>query len=170
MSGRHRGETCVNGWKSLNLCKEQQQQRLLTHHHILAYAVHVGLVPGGQGVDGHKVGLELAVWVGEHSLQPGDELCGAALVGAQEQPLLVVVVGVDVVPDHRRSPEDLGHLFYGLHGDVFGYNFGTWRSETSSVSYITWFFLATLGLQPIVNNSLLTFGPLWKGPIRETGK
>lgn len=79
---------------------------ILTHDHVLAHPIHIRLVPGGQGVDCDKVGLKLAVRVGEDSLQPGDELCGATLVWTQEKPLLVIIIGVDVVPDHRGSSED----------------------------------------------------------------
>lgn len=76
---------------------------ILTHYHILAYPIHIRLIPGGQGVDRHKVGLKLAIWVGEDSLQPGDKLCGAAFVWTQEKPLLVVIIGMNVIPDHRGS-------------------------------------------------------------------
>lgn len=76
---------------------------LLTHDHILAHTVHIRLVPGGQSVNRYEVGLELAVWVGEDSLQPGDELCGAALVRTQEKPFRVIVIGVKIVPDHGGS-------------------------------------------------------------------
>lgn len=82
-------------------------------------------------MDSHKVGIKLTVGVGENSSQFGDQLCrtiltqktgvilassrGTALgeqtasfyfVGPQEEPLGVVVVGVDVVPDDRSSPQD----------------------------------------------------------------
>lgn len=54
-------------------------------------------------MDRYKVRLEFAVRVGEDSLQPGNELRGAAFVGTQEKPLLVVIIGMNVVPDHRGS-------------------------------------------------------------------
>lgn len=78
----------------------------LTHHHILAYSIHIRFVPGGQSVDGYKVGLKFTVWVGEDSLQPWNELCGAALIWAQEQSLLIIVIGMNVVPDDRGSSQD----------------------------------------------------------------
>lgn len=76
---------------------------ILTHDNILAHPIHIRLVPGGQSVDSYKVGLKLAIRVGEDSLQPGNELCGAAFVWTQEKPLLVIVIGVNVVPDNRGS-------------------------------------------------------------------
>ena len=48
------------------------------------------------------------------------------LKGAHEQPLGVVVVGVDVVPDDRRPLQDGGHLVDGLHGDDVGHHLRTW--------------------------------------------
>lgn len=57
-------------------------------------------------MDRNKVGLKFTVWVGEDSLQPWNELCGAAFVWTQEQSLLIIVVGMNVVPNDRGSPQD----------------------------------------------------------------
>lgn len=57
-------------------------------------------------MDRNKVGLKFTVRVGEDSLQPWNELSGAAFVRTQEQSLLIIVVGVNVVPNDRSSPQD----------------------------------------------------------------
>lgn len=57
-------------------------------------------------MDCYKVGFKLAVWIGEDSLQSGDELCGAALVGTQEKSLLVIIIGMNIVPDYWGSSQD----------------------------------------------------------------
>lgn len=110
-------------------------------------------------MDGHKVGVELAVGVGEHSAQFGNQLggpmlsgketssvlaCGRVtagaetnsyfplyLVGSEEQPLQVVVICVDVVPDDWRPLQDGGHLFYRLHRDFVGHHLWTYITQTS---------------------------------------
>lgn len=40
----------------------------LTHYHIFAYSIHIGLVPGGQSVDCNKIRFKLAVGVRQDSL------------------------------------------------------------------------------------------------------
>lgn len=52
-------------------------------------------------MDRYKIGLKFAVRVCEDSFQPGNELCGAAFVWTQEKPLLIIIIGMNVVPDHR---------------------------------------------------------------------
>lgn len=47
------------------------------------------------------------------------------LIGPQEELLGVVVVGVKVVPDDGRSPQDGRHLFDRFHRDFMGHHFGT---------------------------------------------
>lgn len=76
-------------------------------------------------MDGHKVGLKLTIRVGEDSFQSRDELCGAAFVWTQEKPLLVVIIGMNVVPDDRGSSQDFGHLLNRLYCDIFGHYLGT---------------------------------------------
>lgn len=53
-------------------------------------------------MNSHKVGLEFTVGVGENSSEFGNEFCGPILEGSHEQPLGVIVIRVDVVPDHWR--------------------------------------------------------------------
>lgn len=57
-------------------------------------------------MDRNKVGFKFTVWVGEDSLQPWNELCGAALVWTQEQSFLIIVIGMNVVPNDWGSSQD----------------------------------------------------------------
>lgn len=65
-------------------------------------------------MDGYKIALKFTVGVGEHTLQMGYELRRAALKRAQEQALLVIVVSMDIVPEHWGSLQDLGNLLDGV--------------------------------------------------------
>lgn len=80
------------------------QYDIFTHRNV--FLCVAGLAPCGQRVNRHKIGLKFTVGVGEDASEFGDELCGTVLEGSQEESLRVVVVGVDVVPDDRRSPQD----------------------------------------------------------------
>lgn len=51
----------------------------LTHFHVPGLCVSGGFTPRRQGVDGHKVGVELTVGVGEDAPQFGDQLSGTVL-------------------------------------------------------------------------------------------
>lgn len=121
----------MDTWKAWTT--ENKRQQRLTHLHVPLLSIGEGFTPGGQGVDGHNVRVELTVGVGEDASQFGDQLRGAILtqkmgvtfspyeqtrtpldkqhgarfyfVGPQEEPLGIVVVGVDVVPDDRSSPQ-----------------------------------------------------------------
>lgn len=61
------------------------------------------LDPRGQSVHRDKVALEFAVGVCEDAAQVRVELNGSSVVRAEEQPPLVVVVRVEVVPDDRLA-------------------------------------------------------------------
>lgn len=52
------------------------------------------------------------------------------LVGSEEQPLQVVVICMDVVPDDWRPLQDRGHLLYRLHRDFVGHHFWTYTART----------------------------------------
>lgn len=132
----------------------------LTHFLIPLLCMSGGFTPCCQGVDGHKVGVELTVGVGENSSQFGNQLSGTVLtqrfrsvflpslqieqqhrgdfylVGPQEKSLGVVVIGVNVVPDDRCSSQDSRHLFYRFHRDFMGHHFGTWTGQ--KVLVIEW--------------------------------
>ena len=79
--------------------------------------------PLRQRVQCHVVGPVLAVGVGEHPVEPREEGDGASHVGPQEEPPLVVVVGVEVVPDDGRALEDPGEVVDGGDGDLLGDHF-----------------------------------------------
>lgn len=139
--------------------KHTHKHKRLTHFHVPLPSFCAGFTPCGQCMDGHKVGVELAVGVGEHSTQFGDQLggpilsgketssglaCGRVtagaetnnyfplyLVGSEEQPLQVVVICVDVVPDDWRPLQDRGYLFYRLHRDFLGHHLWTYITQTS---------------------------------------
>lgn len=51
-------------------------------------------------MNGHKVELEFTVGVGEYSSEYGKEFCGPVLEGSHKHPLGVVVIRMDVVPNH----------------------------------------------------------------------
>ena len=52
-----------------------------------------------------------------------DDIRTAARVGPQEDPLLVVVVGVGVVPDDDGALEDVVDVLEALPADDLGYHF-----------------------------------------------
>ncbi len=54
---------------------------MLTHLHILLPSISGCFAPCSQGVDGHKVWVELTVGVGEHSSQFGNQFGGTILTG-----------------------------------------------------------------------------------------
>ena len=61
-------------------------------------------------MNGDVIGSELAVWVSEDTIEMRSEGDGAAAVWSQEQSSLVVVVGMEIVPEYRRSSEDRAQL------------------------------------------------------------
>ena len=61
-------------------------------------------------MDGDVIGRELAVGVCEDPIEVGSEGHRATAVRPQEQSSLVVVVGMEIVPEYRRSPEDAAQL------------------------------------------------------------
>ena len=78
---------------------------LCLQHHGLDFNRFSGAPqPTGERVHRHKVHLVLAVRVGEHAAECFIQLYRTAVVRPQEQAPLVVVVGVDVVPDHGPPP------------------------------------------------------------------
>ena len=62
---------------------------------------------------GNVVGGVLTVGVGQHSIEVCVERERAATVGTQEQTTLVIVVGMEIVPEDWRSTEYRGQLFDG---------------------------------------------------------
>lgn len=52
------------------------------------------------------------------------------LVGSKEQPLQIVVICVDVVPDDWCPLQDGGDFFYRLHRDFVGHHFWTYATQT----------------------------------------
>ena len=62
---------------------------------------------------GNVVGGVLTVGVGQHSIEVCVERERAAAVGTQEQTTLVIVVGMEIVPEDWRSTEYRGQLFDG---------------------------------------------------------
>ena len=56
------------------------------------------------------VRLKLAVRVCQNAADVRYQLGGATIVRSEEEPLLVVIVRMDVVPDERRTPENTRHL------------------------------------------------------------
>lgn len=89
---------------------------IFTHRNVFVSVA--GLAPCGQSVNCNEIGLEFTVGVSEDASEFGDEFCGPVLEGSEEESLRVVVVGVDVVPDDRGSPQNGGHLVYRRHTDV----------------------------------------------------
>ena len=75
---------------------------------------------------GDVIGSVLTVGVSEHSVESREEGDGASHVGPQEEPPLVIIVGVEVVPDDGGSLEDLGEVVDGRDGDVLGDHFWAW--------------------------------------------
>src|SRR6218665_78473 len=67
---------------------------------------------------GDEVRLKLAVWVCEYTTQMRHQLRWPAVVRAEVESRLVVVVGMQVVPDRHRSLHNLCHFLYTLNGDV----------------------------------------------------
>lgn len=80
-------------------------------------------------MNGHKVGFKLAVGVGEDSLQSRNELCGATLIWTQEEPLLVIIISMNIVPDDWGPSKDFRHLLNRLHRNIFGDHFGTYTQN-----------------------------------------
>ena len=85
--------------------------------------------PLRQRVQGDVVGPVLAVGVGEHPVESREQGDGASHIGPQEEPPLVVVVGVEVVPDDGGSLEHLREVVNGGDGDLLGDHFRAWWEE-----------------------------------------
>ena len=62
---------------------------------------------------GNVVGGVLTVGVGQHSIEVCVERERAAAVGTQEQTTLVIVIGMEIVPEDWRLTEYRGQLFNG---------------------------------------------------------
>ena len=62
---------------------------------------------------GNVVGRVLTVGVGQHSIEVCVERERAATVGTQEETTLVIVVGMEIVPEDWRLTEYSGQLFNG---------------------------------------------------------
>lgn len=77
-------------------------------------------VPASQRMKGDVVGFELAVGVEQQAPQVAPDLRLPAFERTQEQTSGVVVVGVQVVPDERRSLEDRLHLSQAVHRQLLG--------------------------------------------------
>lgn len=74
-------------------------------------------------MNSYKVGLKFTVGVGEYSSEFGNEFCGPVLKGPQEQPLGVIVICMDVVPNHWWPSKNTGHFINRLHRNVLGHHF-----------------------------------------------
>ena len=62
---------------------------------------------------GNVVGGVLTVGVGQDSIEVCVERERAATVGTQQQTTLVIVIGMEIVPEDWRSTEYRGQLFDG---------------------------------------------------------
>ena len=71
-----------------------------------------------QGVERDIVHLELVVGVGQDAGDTGQESHGPPVVRAEVQAPLIVVVCVEIVPDHGLPPDHLAQLADGLAGDL----------------------------------------------------
>lgn len=60
-----------------------EKNSTLTHFNILQSSSSGCFAPCCQGVDGHKVWVELTVWVSQHSSQFGNQLSGTILIRSE---------------------------------------------------------------------------------------
>ena len=79
------------------------EERKIPHQLCLKFLHHSSSHPPGYD-------HELAVRVSEDAIEMRFEGDGATAVWSQEQSSLVVVVGMEIVPEYRRSSEDHAQL------------------------------------------------------------
>lgn len=65
----------------------------------------------------NEVGFKFTVWVGKYSPEMTNQIRAAALVRAEEEAGLIIIISVKVIPDKWRSFYTLSNIFYGLSGD-----------------------------------------------------
>jgi len=61
-------------------------------------------------MDSDKVGSVFAIGVGHDPSQLSNKVRGPVRIGSEEHSLLVVVVGVQIIPENRRPSQSLGDL------------------------------------------------------------
>jgi len=89
--------------------------------------------PLRQRVQRDKVHLELAVWIRQHAARVLDDLRVSARVRTEIQPRLVVVVGVEIVPDRHLPLNDPTYLLHRLDGDLLRDDLLTWRTNSTAI-------------------------------------
>lgn len=102
---------------------ERQMMQILRYVHDFVthgdiFLSRAGLAPGGQRVNRNQIGLKFTVGVCENSSEFRDQFCRPVLEWSQKDSLWVVIIGMNVVPNHRRSLENSRHLIDGRHTDV----------------------------------------------------
>ena len=75
-------------------------------------------------MEGDEVQRQLVVGVEVDAADGRPEIPRAARVGAGEEPLAVVVVGEEIVPDDGLAPQERGHAEQRLGGDLGGDDLG----------------------------------------------
>jgi hypothetical protein len=104
-SGRTRSKQNTNKWGGVT----QGQVPL---------SVDVTPGPLRQRVDRDEVSTVLAIRIGQDAPQLGNQIRGSPRIRPEKDALLVVVVGVEVVPDDGRPPQsirDFLYVFFGQH-------------------------------------------------------